>query len=145
MKGMNIQYIDAEILVTRSNLAFHRCRLNCGIVCLCNFKVRAYLCICPIPEGIKDLLHSHDLSRLPVHCFPHDAVGLRQTQQMASGAAQPISRSTALSGTRANCRTRTAVCPPQTCRLDESCSTGKKNEKKRRMQTVAEIKKAPLV
>lgn len=39
-----------------------------------------HLSIGPVPEGIKDLLHGHNLTGLPVNRLPNNAVSLKQTE-----------------------------------------------------------------
>lgn len=50
-----------------------------------------HLGICPVPEGIKDLLHSHNLACLSVNCFPYDAISLREIQHTGHTSGQPFS------------------------------------------------------
>lgn len=38
-----------------------------------------YLSICLVPKGIKDFLDSHYITSPPIHCLPHNAIGLVNT------------------------------------------------------------------
>lgn len=60
-----------------------------GCETLLSLATSTHLRICPVPEGVKDLLHSHNLARLSVDCFPHDAIGLRHTQKNTGDIKSP--------------------------------------------------------
>lgn len=40
-----------------------------------------HLSIGPVPEGVKDLLHGHNLTGLPVNRLPNDAISLKRRDQ----------------------------------------------------------------
>lgn len=42
--------------------------------------LNTHLSISPVPKGIKDLLHSHNLTGLSINRLPNNAVSLKQTE-----------------------------------------------------------------
>lgn len=44
-----------------------------------------------IPKGVKDFLDGHNLPSPPIHCLPHNAVGLRRRAISLPPASQPTS------------------------------------------------------